>query len=178
VVEAGETIEYAATGERITFRETAADTGGEALVLESFLPPHAPGLRLHVHPGQEERLQVLGGRLAVRVDGRTTVVGPGGRVTVPAGSPHAYRNVGDAPVHLVAEIRPALGLESFLDQHCRVDGGGARRLLQLAVVAHAHFDTVRLHRPHRLIQRAVLSVAAPLGRALGLALHDIQGGNA
>jgi quercetin dioxygenase-like cupin family protein len=176
VVESGDTIEYA-TGERIIFRETAANTGGESVVLEVLLPPHSAGVRMHVHPGQEERLQVLGGQLAVRVDGRKSVVGPGGRVTIRAGAPHAYRNDGDEPVQLVAEIRPALGLESFLVQHCRIAGGGTRRLLQLAVVAHAHFDTVRLHRPHQLIQRAALSVAAPLGRALGLALHDTQRGH-
>lgn len=178
MAEAGDTIENAVTGERIIFRETAADTGGEALVLESFLPPHARGLRAHLHPDQEERLQVIGGKLAVRVGGRVTAVGAGGRVTVPAGTPHAYWNAADAPVHFVAEIRPALGLESFLEQHCRVVSVGTRRRLQLAVVAHAHFDTVRLHRPHRLVQRAVLSLAAWLGRSLGLAVHDIQGGNA
>lgn len=119
MAEAGDAIENARTGERIIFRETAADTGGEALVLESFLPPHARGLRVHLHPGQEERLQVIGGTLAVRVDGRTTAVGPGGRVTIPAGALHAYWNESDAPVHFVAEIRPALGVEWFLEQHCR-----------------------------------------------------------
>lgn len=174
MVESGHTIEYA-TGERIIFRETAADTGGESVVLEVLLPPHSAGLGMHVHPGQEERLQVLGGQLAMRVDGRTSVVDPGGRVTVRAGAPHAYWNESEEPVQLVVEIRPALGLESFLVQHCRIAGSGTRRLLQLAVVAHAHFDTVRLHRPHRLIQRAALSVAAPVGRAFGLAPDDTQG---
>lgn len=183
MAEAGDTIENTVTGERIIFRETAADTGGESLVLESFLPPRAAGLRVHVHPRQEERLQVIGGKLAVRVDGRSTVVGPGGRVTIPPGSPHAYWNAGDAPVQLVAEIRPALGLESFLELHCRVSGRRrTRRLLELAVVAEAHFDTVRAARPHRLLQRPALVVAALAGRALGIkplhALHDTQGGNA
>jgi hypothetical protein len=39
--------------------------------------------------------------------------------------------------------------------------------LQLAVIAKAHFDTVRLPFPPAAMQRAALLLAAPLGRALG-----------
>jgi hypothetical protein len=39
--------------------------------------------------------------------------------------------------------------------------------LRLAVIAKAHFDTVRLPFPPVAIQRAGLALAAPLGRALG-----------
>jgi len=39
--------------------------------------------------------------------------------------------------------------------------------LRLAVIAKAHFDTVRLPFPPAALQRAVLALAAPLGQALG-----------
>jgi hypothetical protein len=39
--------------------------------------------------------------------------------------------------------------------------------LRLAVVARAHFDTVRLPFPPAPVQRAALAVGAPLGRMLG-----------
>jgi hypothetical protein len=39
--------------------------------------------------------------------------------------------------------------------------------LQLAVIARAHFDTVRLPFPPAPLQRAALAVGAPIGRALG-----------
>jgi hypothetical protein len=39
--------------------------------------------------------------------------------------------------------------------------------LRLAVIASAHFDTVRLPFPPTPLQRAALAVGAPLGRALG-----------
>jgi len=39
--------------------------------------------------------------------------------------------------------------------------------LRLAVIARAHFDTVRLPFPPSALQRAALAVGAPLGRLLG-----------
>jgi hypothetical protein len=39
--------------------------------------------------------------------------------------------------------------------------------LRLAVIAKAHFDTVRLPFPPALLQKAGLALAAPLGRLLG-----------
>jgi hypothetical protein len=39
--------------------------------------------------------------------------------------------------------------------------------LRLAVIAKAHFDTVRLPFPPAVLQRAALALAAPLGRVFG-----------
>jgi hypothetical protein len=39
--------------------------------------------------------------------------------------------------------------------------------LRLAVIAHAHFDTVQLPFPPVFLQRLGLAVGAPLGRLLG-----------
>jgi hypothetical protein len=39
--------------------------------------------------------------------------------------------------------------------------------LRLAVIANAHFDTVRLPFPPALVQRMGLALGAPLGRVLG-----------
>ena len=39
--------------------------------------------------------------------------------------------------------------------------------LRLAVIAKAHFDTVRLPFPPAWLQRAALAMGAPLGRLVG-----------
>jgi hypothetical protein len=44
---------------------------------------------------------------------------------------------------------------------------GLPNLLRLAVIAKAHFDTVRLPFPPAWLQRTALAVGAPLGRLLG-----------
>ena len=63
----GQAIVNPVSGERITFLRTAADTNGEMLAIELELTPdgHVPGM--HVHPEQEERFEVLEGRLTFRL---------------------------------------------------------------------------------------------------------------
>src|SRR3954463_12665110 len=110
---AGQTVENPATGERVTFVKTAADTGGELLVLELEWP--RPGERApeHVHPEAEERYEVIEGRAAFRVPGHERIAGPGEQVTVPPGTPHLAWNPTSEAVRLKVEFRPALRWEEF-----------------------------------------------------------------
>jgi mannose-6-phosphate isomerase-like protein (cupin superfamily) len=110
-----DTIENPATGERVTFVRTAADTGGELLELELVWP--RPGRRApaHVHPEMEERYEVVAGRAAFRIgDEDEREAGPGEVVTVPPGTPHLAWNPTDGEVRLRVEFRPALRWEEFV----------------------------------------------------------------
>jgi hypothetical protein len=49
----------------------------------------------------------------------------------------------------------------------RTNRKGMPNPLQLAVVAHQHFDDVRLPFPPAWVQRIGLALGAPLGRVLG-----------
>ena len=111
---AGDTVENSATGERVTFVRTAADTGGELLELELVWP--RPGHRApeHVHPEMEERYEVLEGRAAFRIDGVERTAEAGEQVTVPPGTRHLAWNPTDDPVRLRVEFRPALRWEEFV----------------------------------------------------------------
>lgn len=171
----GDVIENPVTGERIVFRRTAADTNGEAVVIEAFVRPGGAVAAAHVHPSQEERFEVLRGTLAMRVGRERIVAGPGRRITVPAGTPHRFRNDGEGELHFVCEVRPALGFEQLLETMFalaadgRTNGKGMPNPLRLAVVAQAHFDTVRLPFPPAPVQRLGLAVGAALGRLAGYA---------
>jgi quercetin dioxygenase-like cupin family protein len=106
-------IENPISGERIVIRKTGAETHGELLVFELFLPPggHVPAG--HVHPAQEERFTVISGRMRFRLGGRSIVAGPGETVTVAAGRSHWFGNPGSVPSHAVVEVRPALRTEEL-----------------------------------------------------------------
>lgn len=95
--------------ESVAVRLAPTGTEDESVVVEVRLGGHAQGLPLHVHPQQEERLQVLAGSLLLRIGGNALLVGPGERVTVPAGVPHAYSNPAAAVAHFVVETMPAAG---------------------------------------------------------------------
>jgi mannose-6-phosphate isomerase-like protein (cupin superfamily) len=175
MVSAGDEIENPVTGERLVFRKTSAETGGAAVVVETYLRPYARGGGAHLHPAQEERFEVLRGSIGFRISGQQLVAGPGHRLTVHAGTPHRFWNAGDEGARLVSEIRPALQFEQLvstlfaLATDAKATRNGAPSIFHLAVVAQAHFDTARRPAPPLAIQRVGLAVAAPLGRLLGYA---------
>ena len=173
MIRAGDAIENPVTGERIVFRQTSRETNGAAVVIETYVQPNGFVAAAHVHPSQEERFEVLRGTVGFRVGREKLVAGPGKRLTVPAGTPHKFWNAGDDEAQFVCEIRPALQFESLLETMFALaaDGKTNRKgmpnLLRLAVIAHAHFDTVRLPFPPAIVQRIGLALGSPAGRLLG-----------
>jgi quercetin dioxygenase-like cupin family protein len=173
VIRAGDVIENPVTGERIVFHKTSRETGGAAVVIETFVQPNGFVAAAHVHPSQEERFEVLRGEIGFRVGREKTVAGPGQRLVVPAGTPHRFWNAGDEVARFVCEIRPALQFESLLETMFalaadgRTNRKGMPNPLRLAVIANAHFDTVRLPFPPAWMQKAGLVLGAPLGRLVG-----------
>lgn len=173
MIRAGDTIENLVTGERILFRKTAADTNGEAVVIECFVKPNGFVAKAHVHPSQEERFEILKGSLMFKLDGQELPAGPGDRILVLAGSKHQFWNAGDEEAHFVCEVRPALQFEQLIETmfSLAADGKtnkkGMPNPFRLAVIAKAHFDTVQLPFPPVWMQRAGLILGAPLGRLLG-----------
>src|SRR5918999_1044752 len=115
MIRAGDTIENPITGERIVFHRTSRETNGEAVVLECFVKPTGFVAATHVHPRQEERFQILAGRVGFTLDGQETIAAPGDRVLVEAGTAHRFWNAGDDDAHFVCEVRPALEFEQLLE---------------------------------------------------------------
>ncbi|HZO61683.1 MAG TPA: cupin domain-containing protein [Gaiellaceae bacterium] len=173
MIRTGTVIENPVTGERIVFRKTSADTGGEAVVIETFVRPHGFVAAAHVHPSQEERFEILRGSVGFRIGRQKIVAGPGQRLTVPAGTRHTFWNAGETEAQFVCEVRPALRFESLLETMFALAADGKTNRkgmpnpLRLAVIANAHFDTVRLPFPPAIVQRIGLALGAPAGRLLG-----------
>lgn len=140
---------------------------------EVLLEPNGFRPPAHVHPSQQQRVEVLDGSLGIQVGRRRAIVGAGTRIVVPADTPHRLWNAGDETTQIIVELTPALRFESLVETLAALasDGhtnaAGVPSPLQLAVIAHAHFDTARLAFPPAPIQRVLLSLAAPFGRAIG-----------
>src|SRR5919204_635298 len=88
-----------------------------------------------------------------------------------------------SPARSVCEVRPALQFESLLETMFALAADGKTNKkgmpnpFRLAVIARAHFDTVRLPQPPAWLQRAGLALGAPLGRLLGYgATYEPAGG--
>ena len=110
----GGVIENPATGERLRFLRTAADTGGELLEMENVWvrPDHATVP--HVHPRMEETWEVVSGRAGFRVGEREVEAGPGETVVAPPGVVHHGWNLGGGETVLRIMMRPALRWEEFV----------------------------------------------------------------
>jgi quercetin dioxygenase-like cupin family protein len=173
MIRTGDTIHNPTTGERITFLATSADTDGEAVVIETVVQPHGSVAAAHVHPAQSERFAVQSGTLGLKVAGKKLTLRPGEVAVVEAGTRHKFWNAGEEDVRFVCEVRPALQFESLLETMFALAADGKTNRkgmpnpLRLAVIANAHFDTVRLPFPPAWMQKAGLVLGAPLGRLLG-----------
>jgi mannose-6-phosphate isomerase-like protein (cupin superfamily) len=173
MIHAGDTIENPVTGERLVFRKTSRETGGQAVVIETFVQPNGFVAAAHVHPSQEERFEVLRGSVGFKIGRKKLVAGPGQRLTVPAGTAHKFWNAGEEEAHFVCEVRPALQFESLIETMFglatdnKTNRKGMPNPLRLAVIANAHFDTVRLPFPPAAVQRLALAMGAPVGRLFG-----------
>jgi len=174
MAEVGQVLVNPTSGERITFRKTAAQTNGELVAIDLQLPPNrrVPG-GLHVHPLQEERFEVVEGTMRFRMGRKRVVAGPGVVVVVPPGMPHDFANAGDEEALVRVDVRPALKMEQLFDTAVSLaeDGrtmlGGIPRPLDLALFTAEFEEEVQGAFPPRWIQRIVLAPIAWIARRRG-----------
>ena len=166
------TIENGA-GERLTFFRMVAGARGDRVEGETLVSPGS-GPPMHVHHLQDEGLTVLQGRLGYqRLGSEPEYALAGETVVFRAGEAHRFWNAGEEEAHFVCEIRPALRFEQLIEtmfglaSDGKTNRKGMPNPLRLAVIADAHFDTVRLPFPPALLQRVGLALGAPVGRLLG-----------
>jgi quercetin dioxygenase-like cupin family protein len=173
MIHRGDRLENPVTGEVLVFHRTSEETNGESVLVETIVRPRGFVAAAHVHPYQTERFEVVEGLLGIRIGQDEILARPGDVAVVPPGTAHRFWNAGDTEARFLCEVRPALLFESLIETmftlaaEGRTNRKGLPNPLRLAVIAKAHFDTVRLPFPPAWLQRAGLALGAPLGRALG-----------
>jgi quercetin dioxygenase-like cupin family protein len=103
-------------GGPLTFKVGASDTGGALTAFESIAAA-GEGPPLHQHPGQDEVLYVIQGRLRVKLEGAIQEAPAGSFVFIPRGAPHTWQNAGDDEARLLVVFTPAAeGMEQFFER--------------------------------------------------------------
>jgi quercetin dioxygenase-like cupin family protein len=156
-------------------RSDDGDTDGELLEIELELAAdgHVPGA--HVHPGQEERFEVLEGTMKFRLGLRTIVAHAGDSVVVPGGCVHKFSNAGDGPARARVQVVPALDMEDLfttaaeLAQEGKVLPSGMPKPLHLALFVRRFRREVRAPFPPAPVVHALMAPLAALARRRG---HD------
>ena len=141
----GQTLENPVTGERFTFTDTAASTGGELLAFVLALRPGGAVPIPHVHPIQTERFEVVAGLMRFRLGLRRRLAGPGDVVEVAPGVVHGFANAGGDEARVRVEVRPALAMEEMLAEVVAMAQAGRmtrrglpRNLRDLALLARTY----------------------------------------
>ncbi len=173
MVKAGDDMENPVSGQHLVIQKTAQDTGGELLEVESVYTKPTPSRPpTHYHPHQEERFEVLAGKLNVLVDGQERTLGEGEVLILPPGVPHEMWSA-EAGTRVNWQTRPALKTEAFFEtvwglaKDGKVNGKGVPNLLRAALIARKYEDEFRLASPPWVVQRALFGLLVPVGRMLG-----------
>jgi len=170
---AGDEIVNPRTGQRMVFLETASETDGEQVRIDTYNPPTGVAEPEHVHPFQESGAEVISGSLRFRVGGQERLVKAGEIITITANTPHNFWNDGEEEAHFIQWFRPALKTDRFFEtffglaQDGKLNDKGLPSLLQMAVSVPYFGDGGRLTSPPWAVQRAIFAVLAPVGKLLG-----------
>jgi mannose-6-phosphate isomerase-like protein (cupin superfamily) len=173
VARSGDVLEHPVTGERVVFLQVARDTDGRLMEGEVFAQPGGHPAATHVHPHQEERFRVIHGTVSFEIDGKERVLGPGETTAVPPGRAHTWANVGDDEACIRVELEPAMRTEMFFEtffglaKDGRTNSKGLPNLLSMAVLLREYDAEMQLARPPAVVQRALLTPLALVGRTLG-----------
>lgn len=174
MVRTGHVIENPLSGEQIVICQSAADTGGSALIWELTLAPGGRVPSSHAHPRQEELFTMLDGRMKFRVGWRSMTVGAGAVVRIRPGTVHHFANAGPGPARVLVQTRPALAMEDLLataaalarDQHAAARA--IPRPVDLALFMRDFEPEVRAPYLPAALVRTVIRPLAWLARSRGL----------
>lgn len=168
MAKAGEVLEIPMAG-RIVFRQTGQETNGELLEFDFYLPVGQESAQAHIHPRQDERFEVVTGKVRGEVDGSERTAGPGESAEMAAGTPHFWWNDGDEEAHLVVQVRPALRTAEFYETMERLAVGekGIPSKFQAAVVMREFKDEFRIAMFSGPVKGALIVLMAAIGRMRG-----------
>jgi quercetin dioxygenase-like cupin family protein len=132
------------TGQHMSFDHTDA-----SVLRITTLNPPGPPEPMHLHPTSQTSADVISGVLHFVDDGEEHMVPAGGRIVIPANTPHLFWNPGPEDAHAIQEFRPAARAEEFFRAYFAMDvvpSSRARRVaafLRLVVLISQYGDVLR-----------------------------------
>jgi quercetin dioxygenase-like cupin family protein len=167
---AGDVLEFL-DGSEFRITKAAADTGGESLEMEWFLPSSTEMPPKHIHPDQREEYTVIEGALDVLVEREWRSLGPGDSASAPPGAVHTFK-VPDGQTARVLNVHaPSLDFEDYFAKESALMRAGKiksytslRAAIHWAVLLRKYRRCMVMASPGL---RGLLAVLFPLGRLLG-----------
>lgn len=161
------------TGQDVHFIQTAADTNGELLEMQTTYHSHSTEPPLHYHPQQEEYFTVLAGELTVRIHGNVKTLKPGEHLHIDKNTAHAMWNNSNQKTIVHWKVLPAMNTEQLFETiYGLVNDGktnkkGIPSLLQMALTANRFANVFRVSKPPYIIQKIVFYGLTPFALLAG-----------
>ena len=168
----GQIINNPNTGDQFEFLETSKDTNGERMVLKQTIKTRGHLYPNHLHILQDENFEVLSGKLTIWLEGKTTTILPGEKITLPKNKAHNHFNNDDEPVTFIQTVFPALDFEYLLENiiGLTIDGkirnGNAGLVQSLVTLKYPDSKTFLPGIPIA-IQKIAMNLVGPVGRLFG-----------
>ncbi|MGH2956936.1 MAG: cupin domain-containing protein [Solirubrobacterales bacterium] len=164
-----------ATTYKLTPREhvTVLRAEPDLLEVEGRWGPEGEPPPPHYHPDQDERFEVLEGRLRVRVEGEERELAAGETLEIPRGTSHQLWNPSADPARAIWQTRPAGRTEEWFSSidalygEGRVEPGGRPSPLAFAPLLSEYRDVFRLGAGPEPVTRPLISLLGLLGRIRG-----------
>jgi quercetin dioxygenase-like cupin family protein len=168
----GQTISNAETGEIYEFLETASDTGGAYVKMKATITRKGELVPNHFHTRQDESFEVLSGQLTIWLNGKTTVLRAGDKLTLPKHIPHNHFNNEDMPVTYIHTVGPALDFEHLIESltGLAIDGksrNGRYGMMQALVFLRYLDSKTYVAAIPMGLQKILMHTVAPVGRLFG-----------
>ena len=107
-------VRHSVPGETLLFKMSGNDPGGAMDYIVLDVKPLS-GPPLHVHLKQQETIHFVEGRYKVQLGQETFTCERGGFVCIPAGTPHAFMNIGETLGQCIITFTPG-GSERFFEE--------------------------------------------------------------
>lgn len=166
-------------GERLIVSLGARETEGHLLEIQASLPRGWREPWSHLHPFQEERIEILAGELTAELDGRSRTYRGGESLIVPPGLPHLLSTSAQDAVLLLWQFRPALDTEQLFallsgpPARRRAVPAGAAKVLLAAILAQDFVSEIRLVRPPIWLRPSLTRMLARAGRLMTEKAADV-----
>lgn len=169
----GKVINNKKTGQQIKFIQTADDTGGELLEMESLFQPNSTEPVPHYHPLQEEYFKVLEGEITVRTNGRLKILRQGDTLHIKKKQVHSMWNHSANTATVNWKVIPALDTEYFFENGIgianekKTNEQGMPGILQAALFANRFSSVFRIAKPPYFIQKILFGALTPFSYLAG-----------
>lgn len=161
------------SGQSIKFLQTAKDTGGNLLEMETTYEGHSKEPPEHYHPHQEEDFTIISGELTVKINGQKKILRAGEHLHIAKHTVHAMWNDSTNKTVVNWKVSPAMDTEYFLEMGMglandgKLNKKGMPHILQIALMANKYSSVFRLSRPAFVIQRLLFTILSPFAYLAG-----------